>query len=153
MRNFQSGKTWSALSEALPKDRESYAFCYYFPRELFTFFFFNSPTAPPSLTYWDRVICNLPDRMKNEATLTRGTHSLMITIFTLDSFIDPSVHFVKGTLITWNLHHKSQHEHAGQDKALRMLYFFHVATYFHSWELLYNRWWGKKLSYRNVQSQ
>lgn len=59
--------------------------------------------------------------MKNEAMLTRGSHYVMITIFTLDSFIDPSVRFVKGTLITSNLHHISQHEHAGQNKALRML--------------------------------
>lgn len=60
----------------------------------------------------------------------------MITIFTLDPFTDPCAGFVKGTLITRSLHHMSQHEHAGQDKALRMLYFFCVAMCFHSWELL-----------------
>lgn len=117
------------------------------------FFFFNSLTAPPSLTYWEQIICNLPDTKKNEAILTTGSHYVMIIIFTLDSFIDPSVRFVKGTLITWNLHHISQHEHAGQDKDLRMLYFFRVAMYFHSWKLLCNTWWGKKLSCRNVQCQ
>lgn len=26
-------------------------------------FFFSSPTAPPSLTYWEQIICNLPDTM------------------------------------------------------------------------------------------
>lgn len=76
---------------------------------------------------------------------------MTIITFTLDSFFDPSVHFVKSTLITQNLHHISQHEHSGQDKALRLFFFFCFAIYFHSWELVYNTRQGKELSCRNAQ--
>lgn len=151
MRNFQSGKTCSALSEARLKVMASMPSLTSFPGSCL--FFFNSSTAPLSLTFWEKIICNPPDTMKNEAALTRGSHCMMITTFTLDFFFDPNVGFVKGTLITQNLHHISQHEHSGQDKALRMFSFFCFATYFHSRELVYNTWQGKELSCRNVQWQ